>query len=62
MAHGLDLLTIAEGVETSEQGSLLTQLQCDMVQGFHYCEPVPAEEFQRKAFKTAPSLKISSSG
>ena len=62
MAHGLDLLTIAEGVETSEQGSLLTELQCDMVQGFHYCEPVPAEQFQEKAFKPAPSLKISGSG
>jgi EAL domain-containing protein (putative c-di-GMP-specific phosphodiesterase class I) len=62
MAHGLDLFTIAEGVETSEQGSLLTELKCDMVQGFHYCEPVPAEQFLEKCFKSTPSLKISSSG
>jgi diguanylate cyclase (GGDEF)-like protein len=62
MAHGLDLFTIAEGVETSEQGSLLTELQCDMVQGFHYCEPVPAEQLLGKGFKSAPSVKIISSG
>ena len=40
MAHGLDLMTIAEGVESSEQDTLLTELRCDMVQGFHYCKPV----------------------
>jgi diguanylate cyclase (GGDEF)-like protein len=62
MAHGLDLFTIAEGVETSEQGTLLTELQCDMLQGFLYCEPVPAEQFQEKVFKSAPTLKITSSG
>lgn len=62
MAHGLGLLTIAEGVETAEQGTLLTELKCDMVQGFYYCEPVPAEQFLEKVFKSAPSLKISRSG
>jgi len=43
MAHGLDLMTIAEGVETSEQDSLLSDVGCDMVQGFYYCKPVSAD-------------------
>ena len=42
MAHGLELMTIAEGVETSEQDSLLSDVGCDMVQGFYYCKPVSA--------------------
>ena len=43
MAHGLDLVTVAEGVETSEQHAVLSALRCDMVQGNYYCKPVPVE-------------------
>ena len=43
MAHGLELMTIAEGVETSEQDSLLSDVRCDMVQGYYYCKPVSAD-------------------
>lgn len=43
MAHGLDLSIVAEGVETSEQHALLSDLRCDMVQGHYYCKPVTAE-------------------
>ncbi len=43
MAHGLDLVTIAEGVETSAQGGILGELHCDMVQGNHYSEPLDAD-------------------
>jgi diguanylate cyclase (GGDEF)-like protein len=47
MAHGLDLKTVAEGVENAEQAELLTQLNCDMVQGFHYSRAVPASEIKK---------------
>ena len=46
MAHGLELVTIAEGVETSEQDALLAELHCDMVQGYFYCEPRAADDIQ----------------
>ena len=46
MAHGLELVTIAEGVETSEQDSLLSELHCDMVQGYFYCEPRSADDIE----------------
>jgi diguanylate cyclase (GGDEF)-like protein len=44
LAHGLDLVTIAEGVENVLQNTLLTKLKCDMVQGFLHCKPIPADE------------------
>ena len=47
MAHGLDLKTIAEGVENAEQAELLKELNCDMVQGFHYSRAVPSSEIKK---------------
>ena len=46
MAHGLELVTIAEGVETPDQDALLAEFNCDMVQGYFYCEPLAADEIQ----------------
>ncbi|MEE2001752.1 EAL domain-containing protein [Alkalimonas sp. MEB108] len=43
MAQSLGLRTIAEGVETAEHQSLLQQLGCDDIQGYHYGRPMPAE-------------------
>jgi EAL domain-containing protein (putative c-di-GMP-specific phosphodiesterase class I) len=47
MAHGLDLKTIAEGVENAEQAKLLTELNCDMVQGFYYSKAVSASKITK---------------
>ncbi|MCH7817532.1 MAG: EAL domain-containing protein [Proteobacteria bacterium] len=47
MAHGLDLVVVAEGVETSEQESLLRDLRCDMVQGYFYSKPIEANEIKQ---------------
>ncbi|MBR2760611.1 MAG: EAL domain-containing protein [Solobacterium sp.] len=38
--------TIAEGVETEEQLKALKELGCDIVQGYYFSRPVPAEEFE----------------
>lgn len=43
MAHGLKMVVVAEGVETGEQLVLLQQYGCDLVQGFHFGHPAPAE-------------------
>lgn len=56
MAHGLDLETIAEGVETSEQHALLSDLQCDMVQGFYYSKPVIAGDIKDLASFDCPRV------
>ena len=44
LAHSLGLRTVAEGVETSEQLSILVGLGCDYAQGFHLQRPGPPEE------------------
>jgi len=53
MARSLKFRVIAEGVETDDQFSLLKQLQCDEVQGFLFCQPVPAEVIERKMSQNA---------
>ena len=45
MAQGLNLRTIAEGVETAEQLKFLRLHSCDVVQGYYFSKPVPATEF-----------------
>jgi EAL domain-containing protein (putative c-di-GMP-specific phosphodiesterase class I)/CheY-like chemotaxis protein len=44
MSHHLQLRVTAEGVETEEQAGFLRRCQCDIVQGFLFGAPVPAEQ------------------
>lgn len=44
MAHALGIKTVGEGVETPEQLALLTDLGCDIVQGFLFSAAVSARE------------------
>ncbi len=44
LGHELGLDIIAEGVETEAQRDFLQRLNCDMLQGFLYSKPIPAEE------------------
>jgi EAL domain-containing protein (putative c-di-GMP-specific phosphodiesterase class I) len=41
LASAFGLLTVAEGVETSEQFELLRMLNCDQSQGYFHCAPIP---------------------
>lgn len=43
LAQGLELETVAEGVETSEQLAQLQALGCDFYQGYLFSPPVPAD-------------------
>ena len=47
LADTLELPTIAEGVETAEQLMALKGMGCDIVQGYYFSKPLPAEEFER---------------
>jgi diguanylate cyclase (GGDEF)-like protein/PAS domain S-box-containing protein len=47
MAKSLNLSVLAEGVETAQVAEGLRQLECDLVQGFHFGRPVTSEEFRR---------------
>ncbi len=45
MAHGLGLEVIAEGVEEVEQLQFIKRYGCNLVQGYYFSKPLPADEF-----------------
>jgi diguanylate cyclase (GGDEF)-like protein len=46
LAHTLGYKVVAEGVETSQEASILAALHCDYAQGYLYSRPLPANEFE----------------
>ncbi len=46
IARSLGLPTIAEGVETEEQLNVLKTMGCDIVQGYYFSKPLPADSFE----------------
>ncbi|SBV91554.1 Diguanylate cyclase [uncultured Alphaproteobacteria bacterium] len=56
MAKALDLMLVAEGVETVEQARFLKDQGCDMAQGYLYSRPVPLGGFQRLLDDGVPRL------
>ena len=48
IADFMDIPTIAEGVETENQLRLLQDAGCDLVQGYYFSRPLPADEFAKK--------------
>jgi diguanylate cyclase (GGDEF)-like protein/PAS domain S-box-containing protein len=48
LAHGLRMQTVAEGVETQVQKSILSTLGCDIIQGYLYSKPISENDFFNK--------------
>lgn len=44
LAHSLGLQVVAEGVEREQQAEVLARMNCDMMQGYLFAPPQPAEE------------------
>jgi diguanylate cyclase (GGDEF)-like protein len=47
LANNMELSLIAEGVETEEQKEFLVSNGCDVIQGYYYHRPMPAEELEK---------------
>jgi diguanylate cyclase (GGDEF)-like protein/PAS domain S-box-containing protein len=54
IAHGLDFVPLAEGIETAEQLEFLASCGCPLGQGFHFTKPLPAAELEAW-FASAPT-------
>ena len=56
-AHNLGLETTAEGIEDGATLNLLTEMGCDLGQGYHLGRPEPAEDFVAR-FRAHSIVKI----
>lgn len=50
LAEQLHISTVAEGIDSTSQAEYLRQSVCDTIQGYVFFEPMPVEEFERKAY------------
>ncbi|WP_328803983.1 EAL domain-containing protein [Paenibacillus glycinis] len=50
MAQHLNMDVIAEGIETKEQLDILTDNDCEKIQGYYYSRPLPAVEVEQEFF------------
>jgi len=46
LAHSFGLEAVAEGVEDSATVEALKAIECDQAQGYHFCRPLPAGDFE----------------
>lgn len=44
LAHRLDISVVGEGVETEEQVELVSESNCDFIQGWYYSKALPLDE------------------
>lgn len=47
LAKDLDMITIAEGIESLEQVDTLKQMNCDLIQGYVYYRPMCIDDFDK---------------
>ncbi len=59
MAHELQMVTVAEGIESDEQGALLSELGVDLAQGFLYGRPEAADRIDLRLDPPDPDAPFS---
>jgi diguanylate cyclase (GGDEF)-like protein/PAS domain S-box-containing protein len=52
LAHALDVVAVAEGIESRSQLEALRDFGCDQAQGFLFARPAPAEEVRKLLART----------
>lgn len=53
LAKSMKMKVVAEGVEVEDQIDFLVKENCDMIQGFYYAKPMPADEFAKLVARDA---------
>ncbi|BCL70983.1 putative EAL,GGDEF and PAS domains carrying protein [Vibrio nigripulchritudo MADA3029] len=46
LGKSLNLVVVAEGVETTQQATLLSNLNCHSIQGYHFYRPLPKQDIE----------------
>jgi EAL domain-containing protein (putative c-di-GMP-specific phosphodiesterase class I) len=63
LANTLGLLTVAEGIETTQQSATVAALGCDIAQGYLFSRPIEAEAVSAVlAAETWPDITLVHSG
>ena len=57
LTQELQIKTVAEGVEELEQVQMLRELGCDIIQGYYYSRPVPADDLALEAPVPVPAYE-----
>ena len=57
MLHNIGNWVVAEGVEDEETQNLLTELGCDVLQGFYVCKPLSPQKFTQWLQSTSWRVK-----
>ena len=47
----LNMVSVAEGIETESQKEEIKRLGCDLGQGYFFSKPIPVVDFENKYFK-----------
>lgn len=47
LANRLDMKTVAEGIEKTEQVEFLKKIKCDLIQGYVFYKPMPLSDFEK---------------
>jgi diguanylate cyclase (GGDEF)-like protein len=53
LAHTMQLSVVAEGIETQQQLTQVSDLGSDRGQGYHICRPMPAEDIDQRILQPA---------
>ncbi|MBC7782873.1 MAG: EAL domain-containing protein [Burkholderiales bacterium] len=58
LARHMDMMLVAEGVESADQVALLQTMDCDLAQGYYFGRPAPAERAQEFIVKGFPTQRL----
>jgi diguanylate cyclase (GGDEF)-like protein/PAS domain S-box-containing protein len=58
LAKALDIDVVAEGIESAEQQQILLDMQCRLGQGYLFCRPLTAAQFERQFMAQAEPAAV----